>query len=66
MNAVPTRDGTDALHVDCPGLVIAGMDGTATCRECFFTGITVDMGNAAELAASGWARWNPRPRRLGS
>ena len=60
MDAVPTREGADALHVDRPCLEIAGPDGALACRISFIADAPVEP----EIAAR--ARMKVETGRAGS
>jgi len=57
MNAVPLRDGKEALAVNWLEVEIADAAGKATYRNSFVTDLPVNRGTVAERAADGRARW---------
>ena len=57
LEAVPLRDGTDALNVNWLEIEIVDPAGKVTYRNSFVTDLAVDKGNVAELAACGRSRW---------
>lgn len=57
LNAVPLRDGKDAVLVNWFELEIVDSKGKRTYRNSFVTSIDVDETNVAELADCGRARW---------
>jgi hypothetical protein len=57
LEAVPLRDGKDALIVNWLEIEIVDPTGKVTYRNSFVTDLPVNKGNVAELAASGRARW---------
>ena len=57
LEAVPVRDGTDALSVNWLEIEIVDAAGKVTYRNSFVTDLAVNKANVAELAACGRARW---------
>jgi hypothetical protein len=57
IEAVPLRDGDDAMICNWIGVEIADGQGKATYRNAFVTNLPVSAANVAELAAGGRARW---------
>jgi hypothetical protein len=57
LEAVPLRDGKDALIVNWLEIEISDATGKVTYRNSFVTDLPVNKGNVAELAACGRARW---------
>ena len=57
LEAVPLRDGKDALIVNWLEIEIVDAAGKVTYRNSFVTDLPVNKGNVAELAACGRARW---------
>jgi Transposase DDE domain len=57
LEAVPLRDGKDALIVNWLEIEIVDATGKVTYRNSFVTDLPVNKGNVAELAACGRARW---------
>lgn len=57
LEAVPLRDGKDALIVNWLEIEIVAPDGKVTYRNSFVTDLAVNAANVAELAACGRARW---------
>jgi len=57
LEALPLRDGKDALLVNWLALEISNSAGKVTYRNSFVTDLPVDATNVAELAACGRARW---------
>lgn len=57
MQAVPLRDGKDALTVNWLEIEIAKPNGKVTYRNSFVTDLPVTRKTAAEIAACGRARW---------
>jgi len=57
MNAVPIRDGKDALAVNWLDLEIVNPKGKVTQRFSFITDLPVDRDTVADLAACGRTRW---------
>lgn len=57
MNAIPIRDGEDALMVNWLELVIRDADGKITYRNSFATDLPVDASNVEALANAGRATW---------
>lgn len=57
LEAVPIRDGKDALIVNWLEIEIIDAAGKTTYRNSFVTDLPVSKGNVAELAACGRARW---------
>jgi hypothetical protein len=57
MNAIPLRDGDDALMVNWLELVIRNAKGEITYRNSFVSDLPVEAGNVEALANAGRARW---------
>ena len=57
LEAVPIRDGKDALIVNWLEIEIIDASGKTTYRNSFVTDLAVSRDNVAELAACGRARW---------
>jgi hypothetical protein len=57
LEAVPLRDGKDALIVNWLDIEIIDATGKVTYRNSFVTDLPVNKGNVAELAACGRSRW---------
>ena len=57
LQAVPLRDGADALLVNWLEIEIVDPSGKVTYRNSFVTDLAVDERNVAELAACGRSRW---------
>jgi Transposase DDE domain len=57
MDAVPLRDGKDAMVVNWLEIEIVDPTGKVTYRNSFVTDLPVNQGNVAELAACGRSRW---------
>ena len=57
LEAVPIRDGKDALIVNWLDMEIIDAAGKTTYRNSFVTDLAVNKANVAELAACGRARW---------
>ena len=57
LEAVPIRDGKDALIVNWLEIEIVDAAGKTTYRNSFITDLPVNESNVAELAACGRARW---------
>ena len=57
LEAVPLRDGKDALIVNWLEIEIVDAAGTVAYRNSFVTDLAVNKGNVVELAACGRARW---------
>ena len=57
LDAVPVRDGKHAMIVNGLEIEIADAAGKVTYRHSFVTGLPVNTGNVAELAACGRSRW---------
>ncbi len=57
MEAVPIRDGDDALLVNWLEIEIVDHNGKVTYRNSFVTDLAVNKDNVAELAACGRSRW---------
>ena len=57
LEAVPLRDGRDAMIVNWLEIEIVSPDGEVTYRNSFVTDLPVTEANVAELAACGRARW---------
>ena len=57
LQAVPLRDGKDALLVNWLEIEIVDAAGKVTYRNSFVTDLPVNQGNVAELAACGRSRW---------
>jgi len=57
LEAVPLRDGEDAMLVNWLEIEIVDPDGKVTYRNSFITDLPVNESNVAELAACGRARW---------
>ena len=57
MDAVPIRDGKDAMIVNWLEIEIVDATGRTTYRNSFVTDLPVNKANVAELAACGRARW---------
>ena len=57
LQAVPLRDGKDALVVNWLEIEIVDPSGKVTYRNSFVTDLAVDERNVAELAACGRSRW---------
>jgi hypothetical protein len=57
LEAVPIRDGNDALIVNWLEIEIIDAAGKTTYRNSFVTDLAVNKANVAELAACGRARW---------
>ena len=57
LEAVPLRDGKDALIVNWLEIEIVDASGKVSYRNSFVTDLAVNEANVAELAACGRARW---------
>ena len=57
MNAIPIRDGEDALMVNWLELTIRNANGEITYRKSFVSDLPVDAGNVEAMADAGRARW---------
>ena len=57
MNAIPIRDGEDALMVNWLELTIRNAKGEITYRNSFVSDLPVDAGNVEAMADAGRARW---------
>ena len=57
MEAVPLRDGDDAMTVNWLEIAIVDAKGNVTYRNSFITDLPVNAENVADLAAAGRARW---------
>jgi Transposase DDE domain len=57
LEALPLRDGKDALIVNWLEIEIVDASGKVTYRNSFVTDLPVNKGNVAELAACGRSRW---------
>jgi hypothetical protein len=57
MNAVPIRDGEDALMVNWLELTIRNAKGEITYRNSFVSDLPIDAGNVEAMADAGRARW---------
>jgi hypothetical protein len=57
IEAVPLRDGDDAMMVNWPEIAIADAAGEVTYRNSFVTDLPVNADNVVEIAAAGRARW---------
>jgi hypothetical protein len=57
LEAVPLRDGKDALIVNWLEIEIVDATGKVTYRNSFVTDLSVNKNNVAELAACGRSRW---------
>ena len=56
-DAVPLRDGNDALEVNWIGVEVADAKGAFVYRGAFVTNLAVSPANVEELVACGRARW---------
>jgi hypothetical protein len=57
IEAVPLRDGNDAMTVNWLEIAIADAAGEVTYRNSFVTDLPVNADNVVEIAAAGRARW---------
>jgi hypothetical protein len=57
MNAVPIRDGEDALMVNWLELIIRNAKGAITYRNSFVSDLPIDASNVEAMADAGRARW---------
>lgn len=57
IEAVPLRDGDDAMTVNWLEIAIADAAGEVTYRNSFVTDLPVNADNVVEIAAAGRARW---------
>jgi hypothetical protein len=57
IEAVPLRDGDDAMMVNWLEIAIADAAGEVTYRNSFVTDLPVNADNVVEIAAAGRARW---------
>jgi hypothetical protein len=57
MNAIPIRDGDDALIVNWLELTISNAKGEITYRNSFVSDLPIDASNVEALANAGRARW---------
>jgi len=57
IEAVPLRDGDDAMTVNWLEIAIADAAGEITYRNSFVTDLPVNADNVVEIAAAGRARW---------
>ena len=64
IQAVPLRDGKDALAVNWLGVTITDDKGKVTYDGAFVTSLPIVADNVVEVAACARARWKYREREL--